>query len=60
MGWPSMDCPSLSFTVDVNLPLAKTRKRDGCDNKATIKRAHKIPLHSLDPVFISWVITVKC
>lgn len=54
MGRPSMDCPSQC------LSLAKTRKRGGCDNKATIKRAHKIPLHSLDPVFISWLITVKC
>ena len=37
----------VSFTVDANLPLAKTRKRNGCDNKATIKRAHKIPLQNL-------------
>lgn len=50
----------VSFTVDANLPLAKTRKRDGWDKKATIMRAHKIPLHRLAPVFISWVITVTC
>ena len=47
-------CQPVSFAVDANTPLPKLRKKDG-DESVTTKRAHKVPLCNLDPLFVAWV-----
>ena len=45
----------ITFAVDSNTPLAALRTKKAGDSSVTSRRAHKIPLSTLDSCFIEWL-----
>lgn len=45
----------ITFAVNASTPLAALRSKKAGDTSVTSRRAHKVPLGSLDPSFIKWL-----